>query len=50
MKEKAYGSRLSEHFMVISSCFLDLVLGFALALLGEHLIGFFRIWVWLLRL
>lgn len=42
--------RLSEYFLVISSCFLDLVLGIALALLREHLIGFFRIWVWSLRL
>lgn len=34
--------RLSKYFLDISSCFLDLVLGYALALLGEHLIGFLR--------
>lgn len=49
MKEKAHGPRLSEYFLDISSCFLDQVLGYALALLGEHLIGFL-IWVWILRL
>jgi hypothetical protein len=32
--------RLPEYFLDICSCFLDLVFGYALALLGEHLISF----------